>query len=80
MMEMDVVKISSRGQIVIPAKIRKEFGLDKGDKLLIERRGDSIILKPVVRLSKLRGVDRLEGASQEVDKIREEWDREFDVR
>ena len=36
-MEMDVVKISSRGQIVLPAKIRKEFGLDRGDKLIIER-------------------------------------------
>ena len=78
MVKMDVVRVSSKGQIVIPAKIRREFGLGEGDKLIIDKRGNAIILKPVVKLSKLRGVDKLEGASREVDKIREEWDKEFD--
>ncbi len=75
---MDVVRISSKGQIVIPARMRKELGLSEGDKLIIDKRGDVIVLKPVVKLSKLRGVDKLEGASREVDKIRKEWDKEFD--
>ncbi|MFA4647788.1 AbrB/MazE/SpoVT family DNA-binding domain-containing protein [Pyrococcus kukulkanii] len=74
---MEVVKLSSKGQIVIPAKIRKELKLSKGDKLLIEREGDAIILRPVVKLSRLRGVDKIEGASEEIEKIREEWDKEF---
>ena len=74
---MEVVKLSSKGQIVIPAKIRKELKLSKGDKLLIERKGDAIILRPVVKLSRLRGVDKIEGASEEIEKIREEWDKEF---
>ena len=77
---MEVVKLSSKGQIVIPAKIRKELKLSKGDKLLIERRGDAIILRPVVKLSRLRGVDKIEGASEEIEKIREEWDKEFEGR
>ena len=77
---MEIVKLSSKGQIVIPAKIRKELKLSKGDKLLLERRGDTIILRPVVKLSKLRGVDKIEGASEEIEKMREEWDREFGRR
>ncbi len=77
---MEVVKLSSKGQIVIPAKIRKELKLSKGDKLLLERNGDTIILRPVVKLSKLRGVDKIEGASEEIEKIRGEWDKEFEGR
>jgi len=77
---MEVVKLSSKGQIVIPAKIRKELKLSKGDKLLLERRGDTIILRPMVKLSRLRGVDKIEGASEEIEKMREEWDREFGRR
>jgi len=77
---MEIVKLSSKGQIVIPAKIRKELKLSKGDKLLLERRGDTIILRPMVKLSRLRGVDKIEGASEEIEKMREEWDREFGRR
>jgi len=33
-----------------------------------------------VKLSKLRGVDRIKGVSEEVDEVREEWDREFEER
>ncbi len=29
-------------------------------------------------LSKLRGIDKLEGASEEIEKIRKEWDEEFE--
>ncbi|MHA1505868.1 MAG: AbrB/MazE/SpoVT family DNA-binding domain-containing protein [Candidatus Asgardarchaeia archaeon] len=75
---MEIVKLSSKGQIVIPAKIRRELNLSKGDKLLLERKGDTIILKPIVKLSKLRGVDRIEEASEEIEKMREEWDKEFE--
>ena len=75
---MDVVRISSKGQIVIPAKLRRELGLEVGDRLIVDRKEDAIILKPVVKLSKLRGVDKLKGVSEEVDEIRKEWDREFD--
>jgi len=77
---MEIVKLSSKGQIVIPAKIRKELKLSKGDKLLLEREGDMIILRPMVKLSKLKGVDKIEGASEEIEKIRKEWDREFEER
>jgi len=78
--KMSIVKLSSKGQIVIPAKIRKELDLSKGDKLLLERRGNEIILKPIVKLSRLRGVDKIEGASEEIENMRKEWDKEFKAR
>jgi len=77
---MEIVRLSSKGQIVIPAKIRKELKLSKGDKLLLERKGDVIILRPVVKLSTLRGIDNIEGATEELKRIREEWDKEFEGR
>ena len=75
---MVIVKLSVKGQIVIPARIRKELGLSAGDKLLIEQKQEEVILKPVTKLSALRGIDELERASEEVDKLREEWDEDFE--
>ncbi len=41
--QIDITRVSSRGQIVIPLELRKD--LKEGDKLLVIRRGDEIILK-----------------------------------
>lgn len=75
---MKIVRLSVKGQIVIPARIRKELGLSAGDKLLVEQKHESVILKPATKLSKLRGIDKSKVASEEVDKLREEWDEEFE--
>ncbi len=44
---IDMVTISSKGQIVIPKKILKALGLKEQDKLLIFNKGDNILLKKV---------------------------------
>ncbi|MFH1409125.1 MAG: AbrB/MazE/SpoVT family DNA-binding domain-containing protein [Nanoarchaeota archaeon] len=44
---IDVTKISSKGQIVIPSDIRKELGLDTGSKLVVSTIDDFILLKKV---------------------------------
>ena len=75
---MEIVKLSAKGQIVIPAWLRKELGLSEGDRLFIERKQEEVILKPVVKLSKLRGIDKLECASEKIEKIRKEWNEEFE--
>jgi AbrB family looped-hinge helix DNA binding protein len=36
-----------KGQIVIPASLRRKYGIKKGTKIIITDNGDSIILKPV---------------------------------
>ena len=43
----DVVTISSKGQVVIPAKIRGEMGIEKSDKFIIVHDRDTILLKRV---------------------------------
>ena len=44
---IDVTKISSKGQVVIPKPIRESLKLREGDRLIAYARGDLIILKRV---------------------------------
>ncbi len=41
------VSMTSKGQIVIPASIRKRHNFKKGAKLCIEEKGDLIIIRPL---------------------------------
>jgi len=43
MVEINVTKMSSRGQIVIPLDMRQ--GISEGEKLIIIKRGDELILR-----------------------------------
>ena len=47
----DMVKVSPRGQIVIPKDIRKSLGVTSGEKLLVVSRDKEILLKKLERLS-----------------------------
>ena len=38
---------SVKGQIVIPAILRRKYGIKNGTKIIVTDNGDSIILKPV---------------------------------
>ena len=38
--------VSSRGQITLPATTRKRFGIKGGDVVILEDRGNEIVLKP----------------------------------
>jgi AbrB family looped-hinge helix DNA binding protein len=55
---VNTVTISSKGQIVIPASIRRKIKLKKNDRLVVEEEGGRIILKPVTKLSELMGIDK----------------------
>lgn len=46
-----------KGQIVIPAKLRKKYGIKNGTKIIITDIGDAIVLKPVTEqyLKNLQG-------------------------
>jgi len=44
---MEITKISSKGQIVIPSKIRIELGIDEGSVLGVEKMKDMVILKKI---------------------------------
>jgi AbrB family looped-hinge helix DNA binding protein len=75
---MDVVTLSSKGQIVIPAKVRKKFSLKTGDSLVIVEEKDAIRLQPLVNLSDLWGIDNMKNTGQVLNEMRKEWDNELE--
>jgi len=44
---MTTTIVTTKGQIVIPSKIRQRLKIKRGTKLYIEERGNELILKPV---------------------------------
>ena len=69
-----------KGQIVIPAKLRKKYGIKNGTKIIVTDTDDAIILKPVTEqyLKKLQGSLKGKGGLRELleerrkDKVRED--------
>lgn len=55
---MPTTVVTTKGQIVIPSKIRRKYNIKKGTKLYIEENGAEIILKPVTPeyIEKLAGI------------------------
>ena len=44
---METTKLSSKGQVIIPKSIRKQYNWDAGEKLLVIDKGDGILLKSI---------------------------------
>ena len=42
--------VSNRGQVTLPAAMRKRLGINGGDVVILEDRGSEIVLKPGVVL------------------------------
>jgi len=58
----DVIKVSSKGQIVIPREIRKKLGVKGGEKLLVLTRDGDILLRKAKALS-------LDDLGERIDKV-----------
>jgi len=54
--KMTTVKVSSKGQIVLPKDIRERFNIKPGDEVEILEFGREIVLVPIKRDVKLRGL------------------------
>ena len=66
MSNVEITKMSSRGQIVIPKDIREEIGMREGDYLAIFSSGDTICLK---RLEMIALKKRFEKTANRLEKI-----------
>ncbi|MEM2926034.1 MAG: AbrB/MazE/SpoVT family DNA-binding domain-containing protein [Candidatus Bathyarchaeia archaeon] len=81
---MEVVTVSSKGQVTIPSKFRKRMRIVKGERFLVVQEDNAIKLVPVPKLSKLAGVDedvfRGRKPSEEIEVMRKEWTKEFEKR
>lgn len=48
--ETETSKVGKRGAVVIPARLRKRFGIEEGSLIIAEERGDGILIRPAVAL------------------------------
>ncbi|MBS3168686.1 AbrB/MazE/SpoVT family DNA-binding domain-containing protein [Candidatus Woesearchaeota archaeon] len=71
----EIVTMGEKGQIVIPKKIRKEFKMEKGTKLIIIEEKDRLIIKPI----KIDEEDYFWLLSGE-NSLNKTWDNEYDKR
>ncbi len=46
-MEVEITRISEKGQVVIPSSLRKEMGISKSDQFFVFGEGDTVILKKI---------------------------------
>jgi AbrB family looped-hinge helix DNA binding protein len=49
--------VSTKGQVVIPAELRRKYGIEAGTRVYIVDEGDRIVLQPITKeyVRKLRG-------------------------
>ncbi len=64
-MEMETVRMSSKGQIVIPQDMREELHADEGTLFMALRNGDTIILKKIETPSKEELMERIHSMAKE---------------
>jgi len=46
----EVIKVTSKGQLTLPVKFRKNLGIDKDSYLLVEEIGEYLLLKKIQQL------------------------------
>ncbi|MGH8103274.1 MAG: AbrB/MazE/SpoVT family DNA-binding domain-containing protein [bacterium] len=51
---MEKTVATVKGQVVIPARLRRKFGIKKGAKFLVEERDGAIVLTPINRAFYMR--------------------------
>jgi len=47
---MEAVKVGKRGAIIVPAKLRRQFGIDEGTLVIAEEREGGVLIRPAVVL------------------------------
>jgi AbrB family looped-hinge helix DNA binding protein len=60
---MTTTTVTTKGQVVIPAEVRKRMNLKKGTRLLVLERKEEIVLKPIspAYFAKIAGVLQTKG-------------------
>lgn len=55
---VDMVTVTSKGQLVIPSKLRKKLGIRKGTRVAVTAEGNHLILQPITPeyIHSLRGM------------------------
>lgn len=67
--EVNVTRLSSRGQVVIPREIREKLALEEGARLLVFRISDSVILKSTSEISAEGLTSSLEAIRKKISQL-----------
>jgi AbrB family looped-hinge helix DNA binding protein len=74
---LEEVSVTRKGQITIPVKYRRKYGINEGTKVLIEDAEKGIFLRPIMDLEEQAGIDAGKYDTKELkkslDRVREEW-------
>jgi|DewCreStandDraft_5_1066085.scaffolds.fasta_scaffold34687_3 transcriptional pleiotropic regulator of transition state genes len=74
----EVVKLTSKGQMTLPARVRKSLGIKEGDHLAVYVHGDEIVLRkfyPLKQASPQDAIFRLIGRGSGPADLAENHDR-----
>lgn len=63
----EVTTVTSKGQITIPSRLRKQFGLEKGTKLMVVPTDYGLVLKKLELPSVEEFQQRVEERADEID-------------
>ena len=71
---MNAVRVSDKGQVTLPAEVRRKLGITSKSRMEVEVKDNTIILHPVESIMELAGIfhDAARGKSTDWDVIREE--------
>ncbi len=80
---MEEAKVSSKGQIVIPKRLREKLGIREGEKVTIEEADEVVlVMKKVKRPVKaMRGLFKGKAKRSSVElvrELREEWEKDLE--
>ncbi|MFA5896983.1 MAG: AbrB/MazE/SpoVT family DNA-binding domain-containing protein [Thermoplasmata archaeon] len=67
-----IVKVTRRGQTTIPVEFRRRHRIEEGTRLVMEDRGDSMVIRPVANLEDLGGFLSKTTTAERLLKILEE--------
>ena len=59
-MEIDITKMTSKGQVVIPQDIRDKIGVHEGERFFVYANEDSIVLKRTKNLEAAKGIKKFD--------------------
>jgi len=74
---LEEVSVTRKGQITIPVKYRRKYGINEGTKVLIEDAERGVFLRPIMNLDEQAGIDAgkydVKELKKSLDRVREEW-------
>jgi AbrB family looped-hinge helix DNA binding protein len=70
--ESESVCFTTKGQVVIPARLRRQFHIEDGTRVIVQATPEGILLKPVTRhtIARLRGILKRKPGGKS---FRDEW-------